>query len=829
MPPWNHEGYQHDYESMVNKGPRGNNGRRRRYDRYPGKKVSDQTLISKTVYDPQNTLSKRAYKRLRADQSDGFCLNVSYSLNRKQRWKTINPASLLSDNPPWFPEPCIVSREFTPFFFRSDDSIEPSITRLQFLNDDVLTTFSSAGTKKTIRHYIIRVNEKRETEKDEVEPARVLFNIIKPPRLKCHVDKRFKEEKWIPTPLEDPKFVDWDEVIDCSPALEERLTDLQISAATRRAKLTLGDFISDKPPSISSRRAKSLNCTSDTDDSFEFVTMKPAKLCDISKYTNAPHIFEIFDINMKDLGNFDLQEEVALHVPSYWVVQWFGSERVSIASQSMVQLNFVLFFEILKEFGVLRIRLNINSQFSAEEHKIALGKLLRKEKNSSSLFKDLVGFIFRLEPIHTEKEEENRFDSCKNNFPRKVNSEEMAVVATRCNERDQLEFVRPFYSQDGVEFDKSVENGAKCSNCNSSNADDLFMSTDGMMCRQCVAAFMIRQLRLNHAPPLCIPLSGSTQSSSIDLLYAVLPLPVMSLIVKKSYLHHFRLMYPQSRLLQCPQCSISLVIKELSEFNCCICSYCGCCWCYLCNCEPHWPLTCKQFKEWNKKWETQYLFEKFNLDVGERLLCIKCCCEGIFYAAENSAHGTLCSNFNKKCWRQYDKDGLMRPKFDLYWPYTPRFRKEFHKPDEDEFFKNGTRVHPEYLEPKKLVKKEFAAICAEARSLRFDEKKQRNFEEEVCKIFDDEAMQQRAIGIRKTALTLVENCTALLYLHRAENNQHLKRKVSRLFHLYLIFEEAISSHRQDFNAHFANLDKELSDVIISFRHYLVQEQPQVLL
>ncbi|ETN77971.1 hypothetical protein NECAME_10672 [Necator americanus] len=470
-----------------------------------------------------------------------------------------------------------------------------------------------------IRHYIIRVNEKRETEKDEVEPARVLFNIIKPPRLKCHVDKRFKEGKWIPTPLEDPKFVDWDEVIDCSPALEERLTDLQISAATRRANLTLGDFISDKPPSIRSRRAESLNFTSDTDDSFEFVTMKPAKLCDISKYTNAPHIFEIFDINMKDLGNFDLQEE-----------------------------------------------------------------------------------------------------------------------ATRCNERDQLEFVRPFYSQDGVEFDKSV-------------------------------------------------LSGSAQSSSIDLLYAVLPLPVMSLIVKKSYLHHFRLMYPQSRLLQCPQCSISLVIKKLSG-----------------SFIDFWLIVASGQCE-----EISDLFEKFNLDVGERLLCIKCCCEGIFYAAENSAHGTLCSNFNKKCWRQYDKDGLMRPKFDLYWPYTPRFRKEFHKPDEDEFFKNGTRVHPEYLEPKKLVKKEFAAICAEARSLRFDEKKQRNFEEEVCKIFDDEAMQQRAIGIRKTALTLVENCTALLYLHRAENNQHLKRK--------------------DFNAHFANLDKELSDVIISFRHYLVQEQPQVLL
>ncbi|ETN73479.1 hypothetical protein NECAME_13514 [Necator americanus] len=54
-----------------------------------------------------------------------------------------------------------------------------------------------------IQHYITRINEKCKFEKDELDPARVLFNFVKPPRLRYSKEKKFKidlrgdAEKWM--------------------------------------------------------------------------------------------------------------------------------------------------------------------------------------------------------------------------------------------------------------------------------------------------------------------------------------------------------------------------------------------------------------------------------------------------------------------------------------------------------------------------------------------------------------------------------------------------------------------------------------------------------
>ncbi|RCN40396.1 hypothetical protein ANCCAN_13642 [Ancylostoma caninum] len=329
----------------------------------------------------------------------------------------------------------------------------------------------------------------------------------------------------------------------------------------------------------------------------------------------------------------------------------------------------------------------------------------------------------------------------------------------------------------------------------------------------------------------------SNDTTPLDLLYAVLPLPVMSLFLKTSYSYYSSLLYPHFRLLQCPQCSVSLAVTDKDEFNCSMCSNCGCCWCCLCDWEPHWPLTCEEFKKWSEKWDTQYPIDKFNLDEGERLLRIQCHCENIFYAPENTAHWTPCF----KCCYLYDKDGILRSSFDLFWPYPPRHRKEYHDPD-DEFYKYGYRVQPEYLEQKKLINKHYSTICVDARKLRFDERKKTlrhsedrrrlriieqkrtEFADAVIKKFPSETEQHRVIDIRQTALFLVENCTAWLYLHRAEKNRILKETVSLLFRQILLFQDQILDDRSDHKGDVVDLEKCVSDVIDLFRSYIAQNE-----
>ncbi|RCN29895.1 hypothetical protein ANCCAN_24343 [Ancylostoma caninum] len=78
----------YSYHKLVNKDPHLNTGRRKRCDRFPGKKDADKVIVAKSIYDPQNTLSKRRRRRLHADRSDGFCTDVPYSMNKQERWKT---------------------------------------------------------------------------------------------------------------------------------------------------------------------------------------------------------------------------------------------------------------------------------------------------------------------------------------------------------------------------------------------------------------------------------------------------------------------------------------------------------------------------------------------------------------------------------------------------------------------------------------------------------------------------------------------------------------------------------------------------------------------
>ncbi|KAK5965955.1 hypothetical protein GCK32_016261 [Trichostrongylus colubriformis] len=159
------------------------------------------------------------------------------------------------------------------------------------------------------------------------------------------------------------------------------------------------------------------------------------------------------------------------------------------------------------------------------------------------------------------------------------------------------------------------------------------------------------------------------------------------------------------------------------------------------------------------------------------------------------------------------------------WPYYPRLRKSQNlmgKP------KDGQPVTVERISSPKLIAKEFADICAEARNLRFDKKRRLEFEKSAnaphLEGFD-------VCSQRRTGLVLVENCTAWLYLHRREGPfGKTKSAVSRLFQKLRLVDDEIheSSSSPIFLRDVEDLRKDISTVMKLFQHHVhTTKEPHV--
>ncbi|KAL6726079.1 hypothetical protein Aduo_008088 [Ancylostoma duodenale] len=451
----------------------------------------------------------------------------------------------------------------------------------------------------------------------------------------------------------------------------------------------------------------------------------------------------------------------------------------------------------------IRIRVNTNTSFYPGANGNDLARILRNRNSFDQLFDYLLIFILRTAIDHRDSEFDCRDSEDKKLFLPEYNCKEFTDVAIRACEHDMLAFIERHYKIDDFEVFCGTEvETAVCCECNSLYNTDLFPTVYGTMCRQCVASYVVRQLRLSRFP-LRIPLLSSSGSSPIDLLYAILPQSVVSLIIKKSYAHFYTVDHPEAVFTQCPRCSTPFVLPQRSEFSICTCSICGC------------------FCEWSKRWEAQYFFETFNLDEGERLLRIKCYCGRDFFvgslAPANSAHGAICPY--RRCKGRLEQEGFITWSHLYAGKFRPRYRKEKHKRGE----KNGQFVTSEHLEVKKLTKKEFAKICVEARKQRLSDKKRAIYERTAREPFSCEAEIRSAVEFRKTVLYVVENCTAWLYLHQSDGHQHLKSVLSQLLRSFLKLQEEIMHPRPKFNMRFENLRSAVTKTITTF-HQLVNGQ-----
>ncbi|KAK5971062.1 hypothetical protein GCK32_011499, partial [Trichostrongylus colubriformis] len=439
----------------------------------------------------------------------------------------------------------------------------------------------------------------------------------------------------------------------------------------------------------------------------------------------------------------------------------------------------ILFFELQEDSRVLRIRVNASSRYLSGFDRDAFLYRAGRQSDFVSLFHHITESVRSLRKLDAPKEK-SRFSENTELFAADVNSEMLAIKANRCSEYDRLQFLRDLMNDvDGTNDEPEYIPSVRC--CCSSSKCELFETKDGMSCKDCITSYVVHQLRLNRAP-VDIPLVSTEDLSSIDLLYAILPAPLISVLLKMSYSYYCHLRDPSVVFAECPRCTVEVTISSSTEgFTSCVCPECETHWCWLCNSEPHWPMNCEEFKQWNSKWDQQYFIDKYGLQPGEDLLRITCLCNNVLLLPSESAHNTRC-----RCGYRYDKSGLMSSDCKGN-PWNGNMRK-YHslagKP------KQGYQVTVERITPMQLIGKEFADICTEARNLRFDKKKMLAFDKSAiaCQLENNDLANQR-----KTGLIMVENCTAWLYLHRREvTAATCKSAVSRLFQRLRSIENDIS-------------------------------------
>ncbi|KHJ80017.1 hypothetical protein OESDEN_20318 [Oesophagostomum dentatum] len=235
----------------------------------------------------------------------------------------------------------------------------------------------------------------------------------------------------------------------------------------------------------------------------------PTSMADISSATNASHIFEVIDTSMKRIKPFDLRQEIQSMVPANLVVKWFGSKRVSISSWPYSKLAFVIFFEEMEQ-NILRVRVSTDSQYCIKASRRRLFSIVkdRKRRKFADLFGDLMEFISQTETSKKEdrRSPDSRISMFPEGFEAKVNSRLIAPLAAASLEHDQVAYLNDYYLKRSHENSSSTPecNPAICYKCQVASKTDLFICVDGMICRECIASSILRQLRL-HQIPVDIP------------------------------------------------------------------------------------------------------------------------------------------------------------------------------------------------------------------------------------------------------------------------------------------------------------------------------------
>ncbi|CAJ0601632.1 unnamed protein product [Cylicocyclus nassatus] len=839
-----------EYNLLTQKGSSPNYAKQKR----PYKHIRNELYITKTLYDPMDTISKNRRRKILADRSDGFCLNVPYSMNKKERWEKIDGTTVLKNRQQPAAdalETLVVNRVDVPF---SDDGHGNTVKSIKLIQNDGISTLASGGRRKTLSQFNNQIRDLRHMDKKEVDPAKLLFNFCTANQYHAQQTKRKSKQKKRRRAFQKSSWSDYGvyeelESLDCEVYASEEEHSVNerdsLSFDNKYSESSLGSFSDlglDEYLTLAKQEAvqpneicaQSLCKAKDTS-----VPSQKASTTLDSKDNPAGTIFEVIENPLKHFKPFSIEENILPFIRKELLKKWLDPKRLFVCSLELSHPKFVIFFEEDSSQDLLRVRVSTDTPYTPAASRSRLIDIVKtkRRRNLCSLFKDLYDFIAETK-LEWKVEIYNNYDwNCRlitypEGYRCRVNSKTIAPIAASSFEFEQINLLKKFYDQINTKSDHSITDCnsvtvLRCCCYRREGKSDLFYLSKRMMCRQCVSTSIINQLNRKKFP-VEIPKFAPSSPCQLEVLYAILPIPTVASLLKESLAFQARPRF-EMRFIICPNCikphefcPMPLATTESCVFNSCSCSKCHYAFCYLCEWEPHWPMSCEQFERWSSKWDTQHVYEDYHIDGEQVRLC--CVCEEI-YTVPKRAIGRSCP---RDCYKHQ-----WRPPFAQLHDHTSdtdynwsslSIRSYKHLNALGIKIENckicGHEILPESVEIKPVMNRKVAEICAYARRQRFLQNS--DFEKFVMSSVTKN--KEKFKDLRKTVLYLIEFCTGWIYVAKPPNWRHLSLKISNLNNSLQFIEQQLPLPREDFVKQVGKLEEETKNLIKLVRRSLNQRQ-----
>ncbi|VDL65674.1 unnamed protein product, partial [Nippostrongylus brasiliensis] len=377
-------------------------------------KLSDRSVVVKTLHDPNDTISKKA------SSTGSLDLDVQYSLNKQQRWKTVR--NFTSHRKRW-----------VPLDLGANNSL--NVMNVFVKEGDAITKLSTKGKGHKLRHFEVALRERREIDKKELEPARILCNFVKPhpvPSVLLGKTRRKKRRGARTTKSRPTEYLS--DGTEHESASEEEEAPISMSAPS--SSFTLGDFVKGTETTGANCRSRRSTTHMLHAEPKKNVSAKVPQTKSQQRSNSQP-LFAVVDVDAKLLHGMELHNAIALLEEERVAVKWVDADRLTIDASHLVR-NYpeepihepllVLFFELREGAKVLRVRINANIEPKGAQNMEALIHTVNRQRDFLSLFRDIVDFVrkLRLSNLDTPSEVA-RFTKSPANFDDAVNSCKLAM------------------------------------------------------------------------------------------------------------------------------------------------------------------------------------------------------------------------------------------------------------------------------------------------------------------------------------------------------------------------------------------------------------------
>lgn len=794
--------------------------------------VKDRTFIEKTVRTTV-PLSEKVADRIEEASKDELKINVVYSMDKKNRWNDATTISLLGGAPESLNAEVVEKNALEQYGFMHPNKSTFAVHSKRVTEKDASGEFeirsaTSSGKGQDYTNFLPKSREfskkanartmsirGEEEKKEEVEQPTVTYNIYKTHRSQDVVGSEMFKAKVVSKSGRHRanKKVDM-EVYDDDEEFYDEEDDFEEENSQYRASNTLNltDYVVSNDTKQAPRSKRN-----DSELSYEFVEFLPeseySQLFNIQEYLHDEG-FTFMESEITFLSQAEsfeeqidrLRQEKDLKVkdlrPNQILIDI--SKRCQLeGSKKDGETTTVIVFTHLKHktYNVL-----VNSTIISHPEK-RNGDYLRKHIFSSSSILEAITRvagemvqnrkIVELITLSGKYYGENDIGKLLNDtftwdnqlknmmklqWPNEhyhatwANSEELSQVGGKLEWNDLCEMVK---KENRMRTCYTFED--KCGECSrKKRSHELFLveNESKVKCTECLRNEFYREFSAKRLP---IDLQTDT-AEELEYLPTFVPLTLLNLYIRKVAETIYKDLGATGDFEKCPSCKSAVFFEETEKETQNRSCPCGYSWCKLCDKVPHWPMNCKDYNEWEKKWILRYAMMHAQGSGNQTLVQITCCCAKAFFNILLPAgQFVTCPS----CKTSVNTETMHSIYQQYYWPFSPRSRERLRKyyqdyKDTDNYpYQPWADIRTE-ISKIPAIKSSVMEVCGPARDVRFNLKVRNQVVKREQFFLRNGILNEKVVeNIFGTSVYLVENVTAWMHMTNY-NDRNMKNSLENI-------------------------------------------------